>query len=137
MVIVFYIKHGVERDQPQVKIGKKTPQFTCTFLETYTQFNTWTELQGGKGSLASKGIERVRTGIGVEYLPQHQNYQISLKQTSVDIIIKFSWFWYGREGMEIKLSMKLKNGIHIDCDDNDPLKVTAGRNACRPNLPSD
>ena len=73
MVIVFYIKHGVERDQPQVKIGKTPPQFTCTYLETYTQFDTWTELQGKKGSLASKGIERVRPEIGAEYLPEHQN----------------------------------------------------------------
>ena len=50
MVIVFYIKHSVQRDQPQVQIGK-TPQFTWTYLETYTQFDTWTELQGKKGSL--------------------------------------------------------------------------------------
>ena len=73
MVIVFYIKHGVQRDQPPVKIGKTPQQFTCAYLETYTQFDFWTELQRKKGSLASNRIERVRTEIGAEYLPQPQN----------------------------------------------------------------
>ena len=32
MVIVFYIKHGVEREQPLVKIGKTPPQFYLYLL---------------------------------------------------------------------------------------------------------
>ena len=56
MVIVFYIKHGVQRDQPPVKIGKTPQQFTCAYMETYTQFDAWTELQREKALWPLTGL---------------------------------------------------------------------------------